>query len=194
MPHSDAVSAILTSSADPQVTTASRDATIKLWDLVAGKEMTTLTHHKKGLRALCASGGVDHSFVSASGGDIRRWACRTGALVGKFEGHEAVINAVAANGAGVLASCGDDGSMRFWDYLTGYCFQRGETAAQPGSLDAERGVFAASFDHSGTRLVTGEADKSIKIWKEKEDISEEDEPIDMAGWRKTYIEQSRQRI
>lgn len=38
---------------DPQVVTGSHDSTIKFWDLRhAGKTMTTLTHHKKSVRAM----------------------------------------------------------------------------------------------------------------------------------------------
>jgi len=33
---------------------------------------------------------------------------------------------------------------------------------QPGSLDSEAGIFAATFDQTGSRLITGEADKTIK--------------------------------
>ena len=40
------------------------------------------------------------------------------------------------------------------------------TQVQPGSLDAEAGIYASAFDMSGTRLITGEADKTIKIWRE----------------------------
>jgi pleiotropic regulator 1 len=40
---------------------------------------------------------------------------------------------------------------------------------QPGSLDAEAGIFASTFDQTGSRLITCEADKTIKIWKEDEE-------------------------
>lgn len=33
---------------------------------------------------------------------------------------------------------------------------------QPGSLEAEAGVFCSTFDMTGTRLITGGADKTIK--------------------------------
>jgi hypothetical protein len=56
--------------------------------------------------------------------------------------------------------------MHFWDWKSGYCFQKTETTVQPGSLDSEAGIFCSTFDKSGTRLITGEADKTIKIWKE----------------------------
>jgi pleiotropic regulator 1 len=71
----------------------------------------------------------------------------------------AIINALAVNEDGVLASGGDNGSLWFWDWRSGNCFQQGETVVQPGSLDAEAGIYAAAFDVSGSRLVTCEADK-----------------------------------
>jgi WD40 repeat protein len=49
-----------------------------------------------------------------------------------FSGHSSVVNALAVNDDGVFVSCGDDGTMRFWDYKTGYCFQKTETVVQPG--------------------------------------------------------------
>ena len=60
----------------------------------------------------------------------------------------------------------DNGTMHFWDWKTGYNFQRVQAAAQPGSIDSEAGIFALQFDKSGSRLITAEADKTIKIYKE----------------------------
>lgn len=56
--------------------------------------------------------------------------------------------------------------MHFWDWKTGYNFQRMQATAQPGSIDSEAGIFAMTFDQSSTRLITAEADKTIKIYKE----------------------------
>jgi WD40 repeat protein len=49
-----------------------------------------------------------------------------------FSGHNSPINAMAINEDGVLVSCGDNGSINFWDYETGYCFQKSNTIVQPG--------------------------------------------------------------
>jgi len=75
---------------------------------------------------------------------------------------------LAVNPEGVLVSGGDNGSLHLWDWRTGYNFQRLQAAVQPGSMDSEAGIFAMTFDHSGTRLITTEADKTIKIYKEDE--------------------------
>ena len=42
---------------------------------------------------------------------------------------------------------GDNGTMHFWDWKTGYNFQRFQSQVQPGSLDSEAGLFAMCFDH-----------------------------------------------
>jgi hypothetical protein len=39
--------------------------------------------------------------------------------------------------------------MHFWDYDTGYCFQKDSTTVQPGSLDGEAGIYACTYDRSG---------------------------------------------
>jgi hypothetical protein len=53
--------------------------------------------------------------------------------------------------------------MTFWDYATGTPFQNMEDIPQPGSLEAEAGIFCSTFDMTGTRLITGGADKTIKV-------------------------------
>jgi pleiotropic regulator 1 len=67
--------------------------------------------------------------------------------------------------------------MHFWDYKTGYNFQSVQSLVQPGSLESEAGIFCSSFDRTGTRLLTGEADKTIKVWKEDPNATEESHPI-----------------
>ena len=51
---------------------------------------------------------------------------------------------------------------RFWDYHSGNRFQDEQTIVQPGSLESEAGINCMSFDVSGSRLITGEVDKTIK--------------------------------
>eukprot|EP01036_Dinobryon_divergens_P025905 gene25905-34498_t len=184
--HNSAVSSLISSGVDPQVITGSHDSTIKLWDLAAGKAMSTLTHHKKAVRSLIAH-PKEMTFASGAVDNIKKWQCRDGKFLKNMSGQNSPINALAVNEDGVLVSGGDNGSINFWDYETGYCFQNSNTIVQPGSLDAEAGIYAAAFDLSGSRLITCEADKSLKIWKENPLANEEMEPIDMAGWTKQCL-------
>jgi len=174
--HVSTVSSVETLPIDPQIITGSEDSTVKLWDITAGKTMTTLTHHKKGVRAMTLH-PKSQSFVTGSSSSIKQWKLPEGNFIQNLEGQNTIINAMACNTDSVMFSGGDNGSMHFWDWKTGYNFQIGKTKPQPGSLENEAGVYSSLFDRSGSRLITGEADKSIKIWKEDEDATEESHPI-----------------
>ncbi|KAF8907071.1 WD40-repeat-containing domain protein [Gymnopilus junonius] len=166
--HTATVADVKCQESDPQVITGSMDSTVRLWDLAAGKTMTTLTHHKKSVRAL-AIHPTEYSFASGSAGgnNIKKWKCPEGAFVFNFSGHNAIINTLSVNSEGVFFSGGDNGTLTFWDYATGTPFQNMEDVPQPGSLEAEAGVFCSTFDQTGTRLITGGADKTIKVYAEQ---------------------------
>ena len=87
-----------------------------------------------------------------------------GRFLHNITGHNCILHSVAINDDGVMATGGDEGSIHMWDYKTGYNFQTLQTVPA-GSLESERSIFACAFDRSGSRLITGEADKTIKIWK-----------------------------
>lgn len=177
--HKGTVADVKCQEADPQIITGSLDATVRLWDLAAGKTMGVLTHHKKGVRSIVTH-PREFTFASASTGSIKQWKCPEGAFMQNFDGHNAVINTMAVNEDNVLFSGGDNGSMSFWDWKTGYRFQSIDTMAQPGSLDAEAGIMSSTFDRTGLRLITGEADKTIKIWKPDDEATPETHPVTWA--------------
>ena len=66
----------------------------------------------------------------------------------------------------VVVTGGDDGTLKFWDWESGYNFQEVLNPPQPGSIAAENGIFSITFDRSGCRMISGECDKTIKMWKE----------------------------
>nr|CAG4643840.1 EOG090X03RP [Lepidurus arcticus] len=174
--HTNTVASVVCQAAEPQILTSSHDSTVRLWDLAAGKSMCTLTNHKKSVRSVVLH-PTQYMFATASPDNIKQWKCPEGKFIQNLSGHNAIVNCLAVNSDGVLVSGADNGTLYFWDWKTGYNFQRYQAPVQPGSMDSEAGIFASTFDHSGSRLITCEADKTIKIFKEDENATEETHPI-----------------
>ncbi|EZA53892.1 Pleiotropic regulator [Ooceraea biroi] len=161
--------------------TAGRDSTATVWDmrtkdLAAGKSRATLMDHKKSVRSITSHPSL-YMFASASPDNIKQWKCPEGKLIQNLFGHNAIVNCLAVNAHGVLVSGADNGFMHLWDWRTGYNFQRLQAPVQPGSMDSEAGVFSVTFDMSGTHMITTEADKTIKVYKEDNTATEETHPI-----------------
>jgi|EP00945_MAST-04E_sp_MAST-4E-sp1_P005808 pleiotropic regulator 1 len=185
--HDGSVNTVACQGADPQVVTGSADSTIRLWDLATGKTMTTLTNHKKGVRAM-ALHPTEFTFASASADNIKKWKFPEGRFMDNFQGHDTIVNCLSLNHDGVMVSGGDDGILKFWDWKSGNVFQSTKTINQPGSLAGEAAIFASTFDQSGSRLITCEGDKTIKIWREDEMSTKETHPVvfDRDEMRKRY--------
>lgn len=179
--HRDAITSLLTLDCDPQIISGSHDSTVRLWDLRTGKTLTELTHNKKSVRALTLAPSNEFTFASAAPGKIKKFGLPNGVFLHdmtEMEGNAAingkhdltekehVYNCVAVNQDGVLIGGTDDGFIGIWDWYSGSLIQSMKTAGQSGTLDAELGICSAAFDKSGMRLLTGEMDKTIKIWRE----------------------------
>lgn len=185
--HTSTVAVVKCQAVEPQVITGSHDCTIRLWDLAAGKSKVTLTNHKKSVRSVVLH-PTQFSFASASPDNIKQWKFPDGNFLQNLIGHNSIVNCMAVNSDGVLVSGGDNGTMHFWDWRTGYNFQRLQASVQPGSLDSEAGIFAMTFDLSSSRLITCEADKTIKIYKEDDSASEETHPV---NWKPEILKRKR---
>ena len=97
-----------------------------------------MTNHKKSVRALTLH-PTQYTFASAAPDNIKQWKFPDGKfflysilapkrLLGNFiqniSGHNSILNAIAVNSDGVCVSGADNGSMQWFDWRTGYNFQR----------------------------------------------------------------------
>jgi pleiotropic regulator 1 len=157
------------------------DSTIRLWDLAAGKCQTVLTHHKKSVRSL-AIHPTEYTFGSSSTNSIKQWMCPRGDFMLNFQPVNSIVNTLSVNEDNVMFAGGDDGSATFYDWKTGHQFQNAESVVQPGSLDAEAGILCSTYDRTGLRLITGHIDKTIRVWKQDDEATEETHPLE---WKPT---------
>jgi len=183
--HAGSVADMAVQAIDPQVITSSHDATVRLWDIVAGKALSVLTHHKKSVRSI-ALHPTQFMFASGSADNIKQWRLPEGQFIQNIGGrdhHNTIINSMTVTSDNVMVSGGDDGTLRFWDWRTGYCFQELQSPVQPGSLDSEAGIYYTVFDKSESRLLTCNVDKTIKMYKEDESATPDTHPVQ---WKHDY--------
>lgn len=175
--HTDTVGALLCMEGKSQLVTGSYDTTVRLWDIKMGRTLVTLTNHKKSVRALSLKSDKT-GFVSGSADNLKQWNLPEGEFIQNLSGHNSIINCLATNQQNVLVSGADDGTLYFWDWRTGYNFQKLTAPVQQGSIESEASVLASTFDRSGARLIIGQSDKTIKMYREDPKASEETHPID----------------
>lgn len=174
--HKGPINKLKCIASDPQIVSSSNDATVRLWDIVAGKASNILTHHKRGVRDI-ALHPTEFSFASCCTDDIRSWKLPEGSLLTNFGSDKTgIINSLSINQDDVLVGGGDNGVLSFYDYRSGHKYQSLETSIANDAISSERGILCSSFDKTGLRLVTGEVDKTIKMWKQLEDVNPDDFP------------------
>ncbi len=147
--------------------------------LTDGSELTSLSPFFSPNDSLSCDGRTqEYAFASCSIDNIKKFKLPQGKFMhNMLQRQKTIINAAAVNAEGVMATCADNGNMCLWDWHSGNRFQEIQSPVQPGSLDSESGIFAASFDVTGTRLVTCEADKTIKYYKEDLEATPETHPV-----------------
>ena len=173
--HTHTVASLLAQSVQPQLISGSHDTTMRLWDLRTSSCLSTLTHHKHSVRAMVFH-PTEYTWASASTDIIKVWKCPNGTFLRNCCDHDAILNALAVNRANVLVSGGNDGSLAFWDWRSGHMYDKQHTIAQSGTLEGENAIFDLTFDVTGSRLLTAEGDKTLKVYKKDENATEETHP------------------
>lgn len=166
--HRSDVTSLVAQIGDPQICSSSMDSTVRLWDIRKETTQVTLTHHRKSVRLLIMHPAEMTMASADSAGTINQWVLPRGQLLNSFgetdlEADANIITTMSLNPeSNVLFTGFSDGRMKFYNYISGSKVFGCTTVPSPGSDTSS--IYASVFDMLGTRLITGESDKSIKIW------------------------------
>ncbi|XP_071509151.1 uncharacterized protein [Diadema antillarum] len=137
-----------------RVASGSQDKTVKVWDIQTGACLQTLKGHQKGV--WCLRFFTPHLLISGSyDSNLKIWSLRKGSCARTLLGHDGAIWAMAQK-KHYLASASQDRTVKLWDLHTCSLLH---TLVGHGQA-----VFCVDIDNEGTMVITGSADKSIRVW------------------------------
>jgi WD40 repeat protein len=114
--HKEAVTAVALTPDGRRVITASRDQTLKIFDLMSGKEERVLTGHLGPIRVLAVTPDGDQVLSGSDDGTLKLWKLQNMEEVRTFFGHSGPVTALAVRSDGRLAiSASHDHSVKVWE-------------------------------------------------------------------------------
>jgi WD40 repeat protein len=178
--HTGSVEAVAVSPDNQLVVSASRDETVRVWNLHSGRLVRTLKGHTDWVRAVAVS--PDNQLVVSGDDDetVRVWELHSGRLVRTLKGHtgwgrykllfgrlvrilkddtdsmSASVNAVAVSPDNQLIVSGDDETVRVWELHSGRLVR---------TLQDHAGwVQAVAVSPDNQLVVSGEY-KMVRVWE-----------------------------
>jgi WD40 repeat protein len=137
------------------VTVCNGDASPRVWDVAAGRELFTLIGHTHTVSGIAYD--PDGRFLASAGLDqtTRLWDAADGRLVRVYRGHTAPVLSVAfGDGGKLLATASEDGSVKIWNATQD---QEGQSFPLPN----ER-VCSLAFGPASNRLAVGAS--GLGVW------------------------------
>jgi WD40 repeat protein len=94
---------------------ASRDKTLKIWDVTSGEAVRTLSGHTDAVTAIALTADGNHLLSGSSDKTLKLWNLKTGSLLCTLSDHLNSVNAVALSANGqIAASASSDNTVKVW--------------------------------------------------------------------------------
>jgi RNA polymerase sigma factor (sigma-70 family) len=150
--------AVITDDNTVAVTTTG-DGSVHAWNFATQKKLWATKIDKIQPTALAVSTGGKQVAVAGKDGSIRLLNGTTGEVIATLSGHTGAVNAAAFNDENGkrLVTAGEDGCVRVWDATTGQ-----SSAVLKGHTGPVKAVVVS---RDGSVIVSGSADKSVKVWE-----------------------------
>jgi WD40 repeat protein len=133
------------------------DATVRVWDLDAGRCLATLEGHTSTVWGVAVTSDGRRAVSGSDDGTLRVWDLDAERCLATLQGHTDDVCGVAVTADGRRVVSGShDGTLRVWDLGAG---QRIAT------LEGHTGsVYGVAVTADGRRAVSGASDHTVRVW------------------------------
>ncbi|MFH8350545.1 hypothetical protein [Streptomyces sp. NPDC018045] len=137
--------------------TADKDGTVRLWNMLAGRQTTTLRGPPGVIRSMAFSGDNRTLITCGADGTIRRWDLATSRTTATLTGAPGTTTAVAVSPDGrTVATAGIGGTTRLWAV---------DSHRMSATLKSHSYAIAAlAFSPDGRTLATAGTDSTTRLW------------------------------
>jgi len=138
-----------------RVVSASRDETLRLWDLESGEMVRMLEGYTAGVRAVAVTPHGGSAVSAAMDGTLRLWDLESGQTLCTLKGHTAGIDDVAVTPDGhYVVSASDDRTLRLWDL---------ESGQEIDSFTGEGDMDSCAVAPDGRTIIVGESSGRVHL-------------------------------
>jgi WD40 repeat protein/sterol desaturase/sphingolipid hydroxylase (fatty acid hydroxylase superfamily) len=154
--HTGAVLGVALSADGQRLVSGSEDRTVKVWDVVTGQEMFTLTGHTRPVRSVAISADGQCLVSGSFDKTVKVWDARRGQEMLTLTGHTGGVLSVAvsADGRRIVSGAGDF-TTKVWDAATGR--ELSTLTGPPGA------VLSVALSADGARVASANWE-TTKIW------------------------------
>jgi len=153
--HTDWVTAVAFSPNGLLLASADRNGNIHVWDPENAQEIFALSGHTAAVRSVAWRGDSKLLASGSEDGTIKTWEMESGKAVKSWPAHEGGVLGIDFSHDGLIASCGRNGKIRYWD-INGNKKRSMET-----TNELPLGV---AFSHDGKRLIAGTFSGKVYSW------------------------------
>jgi WD40 repeat protein len=155
--HSNFVNDVAVSADGRRAISASRDKTLRVWDLQTGHEPRVVASHLDVVSGVAMTPDGCRAVSASWDKTLRVWDLDTGQELHALVGHSGSVSRVSVTSDGCRAvSASWDHTLKVWDLKTGQELHRLVGHSGP--------VFGVEVDPDGRRVVSASWDKLLKVW------------------------------
>ena len=178
--NADWVNAVAFSPDGQYALSGAHNNTIKLWEVVTGREIQTFHDLTEQPISVALSPDGERLVSETSNGVVRLWDVDSGESIRTFEKHsEAVLGATFSPGGKYVLSGGSaSGTLHLWDTETGDLARRFD--------DNDEAIFSVAFSPSGDYVLSGSGQSgTLKLWDTNTGAVVR--TFDEGDWDSTYV-------